>query len=84
MSVFMSIGGCNPDMPKFYTDGYGGDEVDPSGWWDVATSCVAPRCRVILESRDEKEYASAYLDPDGVRELINMLQAALARMETDT
>lgn len=45
---------------------------------------VIDLCACRLIARVRKEYASAYLDPDGVRELINMLQAALARMETDT
>jgi len=69
MSVWASICG---DDPKFYDDGYGGDDTS-EGFLDVAVSCVADRVRIICLSMDDGEIV---LDPEGLTELHRRIVAA--------
>lgn len=76
MSIFASIEGQDP---RFHEDGYGGEELDPEGWMDVAVSVIGDIARVIV--RDREGEGTIYLDPAGMAELHRRI--VRARIEID-
>ena len=62
MSIWASITG---DDPVIYDSGYG-EDVEPTGFLDVAVSCLGDRVRIIARCDNDDAIS---LDPNGLREL---------------
>lgn len=77
MSIWASITG---DDPVIYDGGYG-DEIEPRGWLDVATSALDGRVRIIIQDRDGEARIS--LDAAGLAELHRRIVIARGSIQPD-
>lgn len=74
MSIWSSITG---DDPIIYDSGYG-EDIEPTGFLDVAVSCIGGRVRIIARSDDDDAIS---LDADGLKELHRRIVQARSELE---
>lgn len=74
MSIWASIHG---EDPVIYDSGYG-EDIEPTGFLDVAVSCLGDRVRIIARCDNDDAIS---LDADGLKELHRRIVQARSELE---